>query len=190
MNSIRSLLRGYAQANPTDTFGVQLAAGSEKMANFDKETAALRDKQETDMASLQGAIAKEELARKQGNVKGVLEAQKDQRDYEAKLRKLDIDEQVARAQVAHYGSMGSGSSVKENPLVTAATKYYFEQQMIPQFKKDYPTVGDYLKSQGLTPRADAATTNPSTNAPQVGTIKDGYRFKGGNPADKNNWEKV
>ena len=23
-----------------------------------------------------------------------------------------------------------------------------------------------------------------------GTIKDGYRFKGGNPADKNNWEKV
>jgi hypothetical protein len=29
-------------------------------------------------------------------------------------------------------------------------------------------------------------------APQIapGTIKDGYRFKGGNPADKNNWEKV
>lgn len=26
--------------------------------------------------------------------------------------------------------------------------------------------------------------------PQPGTIKDGYRFKGGNPADKNNWEKV
>lgn len=26
--------------------------------------------------------------------------------------------------------------------------------------------------------------------PAVGTEKDGYRFKGGNPADKNNWEKV
>jgi len=27
-------------------------------------------------------------------------------------------------------------------------------------------------------------------APAVGTIMQGYRFKGGNPADKNNWEKV
>lgn len=27
------------------------------------------------------------------------------------------------------------------------------------------------------------------NAPAVGTIKNGYKFKGGNPADKNNWEK-
>lgn len=26
--------------------------------------------------------------------------------------------------------------------------------------------------------------------PAIGTIKDGYKFKGGNPADKNNWEKV
>jgi hypothetical protein len=40
--------------------------------------------------------------------------------------------------------------------------------------------------------AAAATPKPATtpNAPTVGTIKDGYRFKGGNPADKNNWEKV
>ena len=28
------------------------------------------------------------------------------------------------------------------------------------------------------------------NAPAVGTVMQGYRFKGGNPADKNNWEKV
>lgn len=27
-------------------------------------------------------------------------------------------------------------------------------------------------------------------APAIGTISKGYRFKGGNPADKNNWEKV
>ena len=31
---------------------------------------------------------------------------------------------------------------------------------------------------------------PTVTAPAVGTIKDGYKFKGGNPADKNNWEKV
>lgn len=34
--------------------------------------------------------------------------------------------------------------------------------------------------------------NPRTKvvAPIVGTIKDGYRFKGGDPNDQNNWEKV
>lgn len=41
--------------------------------------------------------------------------------------------------------------------------------------------------------AAAAAPKPTTttpSAPAVGTVKDGYRFKGGNPADKNNWEKV
>jgi hypothetical protein len=30
----------------------------------------------------------------------------------------------------------------------------------------------------------------TSGAPEAGSVKDGYRFKGGNPADKNNWEKV
>ena len=33
-------------------------------------------------------------------------------------------------------------------------------------------------------------TPAAPNAPAVGTVKDGYKFKGGNPADQNNWEKV
>jgi hypothetical protein len=173
-NSIRALLRGYAQANPTDTLGVQLAAGSDKMAAFDKETAALRDKQETDMASLQSAIAKEELSRKQGNVKGVLEAQKEQRDIEFKMRKLGLDELVARAQIAHYGSMGANAGMKENPLVTAATKHYFDNEI--ELRKKYPTVGDYLKSQGLTPNASVGgAAAPAGNLPPTVT-KDGKTY--------------
>jgi hypothetical protein len=35
-----------------------------------------------------------------------------------------------------------------------------------------------------------APTAAPTGAPAVGTVMQGYRFKGGNPADKNNWEKV
>jgi len=30
----------------------------------------------------------------------------------------------------------------------------------------------------------------SSGGPAIGSIQEGYRFKGGNPADKNNWEKV
>ena len=173
-NSIRALLRGYAQANPTDTLGVQMAAGSEKMSTFDKETAALRDKQESDMAALQASIAKEELSRKQGNVKGVIDAQKEQKDIQLKMRKLDIDELIAKAQLISFENRGSNAGLKENPLVTAATKHYFENEMA--LRKKYPTVGDYLKSQGLTPNASVVGTSaPAGNLPPTVT-KDGKTY--------------
>ncbi len=35
-----------------------------------------------------------------------------------------------------------------------------------------------------------AQTAPAQGAPQPGTVMKGYRFKGGNPADQNSWEKV
>jgi hypothetical protein len=41
---------------------------------------------------------------------------------------------------------------------------------------------------GGQPQASAGA--PASAAPPVGTVKQGYRFKGGNPADKSNWEKV
>lgn len=41
--------------------------------------------------------------------------------------------------------------------------------------------------QGMRPGSNSQT---STTAPAVGTIMGGYRFKGGNPSDKKNWEKV
>jgi hypothetical protein len=30
----------------------------------------------------------------------------------------------------------------------------------------------------------------SSGGPAIGSVQEGFRFKGGNPADKNNWEKV
>lgn len=47
---------------------------------------------------------------------------------------------------------------------------------------------DYLVERELG-KANA-TTAPSATVPTAGTVMNGYKFKGGDPGDKNNWEKV
>jgi len=44
--------------------------------------------------------------------------------------------------------------------------------------------------QKLMGGGDASKDPTSTDAPAIGAIMDGYKFKGGNPSDKANWEKV
>lgn len=42
----------------------------------------------------------------------------------------------------------------------------------------------------LPPAYNTAPSKPASNAPAVGSVKSGYRFKGGNPAVQSNWEAV
>ena len=97
INSLRAGLRGFAQAKATDPFGVQLAAAGDKMAAFDKEMAALRDKQATSMAELQLGITKEEDARRRGDVTAVESARAAQEKAKMDLAKLEIDRMNAQA---------------------------------------------------------------------------------------------
>jgi hypothetical protein len=208
-NALRAMLRGYAQASATDPFGVQLAAGSEKMAVFDKETAALRDKQSTTMADLQLNMAKEEDARKRGDVTAVEAARVAQKKDKMDLAKLEID--IMNAQSSRISATRPAAEIQMiervmrdknmtfteaaeylqgvkgmNALRTAADKEWNESlslRMEWEKKGGYPA---YMASKGLSVSGQSAGVTP----PAVGTIKDGFRFKGGNPADKNNWEKV
>lgn len=51
--------------------------------------------------------------------------------------------------------------------------------------------GTYFSGDGgVDPASAAPPADSPAGAPKPGTVQDGYRFKGGNPADKASWEKV
>jgi hypothetical protein len=68
------------------------------------------------------------------------------------------------------------------------------QRLIDRTKNVYET--QYSDSQFYRPLAGGAAPSgggeqPAAPAgPQPGTVQDGYRFKGGDPANSNNWEKI
>jgi hypothetical protein len=131
----------------------------------------LRDKQASDMAGLQKEIVKEDDARRRGDVKAVEEAQKNQKDIQLKMRKLDIDEQVARAQLLSFENRGSNAGLKENPLVTAAAKFFIENPYDPDVKKYKNDLEGYLNSRGLSSSGAAINRNAAPTATPIVTTK-------------------
>jgi hypothetical protein len=173
MNSFRAGLRAYANANPTDRAMSQFGKIGEGMAAYDKETIAMREKQALDMAGLQAAMAKEDDARKRGDVAGATSARKEQREYENKLAELGTQSRMASAAESNAASqmIKAGASVvsanaqaqhvknemakidatlKENPLVSILAKEWAGNIML---QKEYPQVLDFLSRQGLRPNA-------------------------------------
>jgi hypothetical protein len=150
----------------------------------------LNNKQDESFANLQIAREKEDDARRRGDVKAVQEAVE-------KTRKAEIDVKNAESQriqamkpsqfaeqvklfnenPALYAKMFP----KENPLVIAAAKEYFEKEQL--YKKEYPTVQDYLRAKGLSASGDTAGGAPSAPV----TVSVGgktYSFPNQEAADK------
>lgn len=61
--------------------------------------------------------------------------------------------------------------------------YFEEHGTLKGYKgsQKYKSANDFLKDEKPKKKA-------TSSGPKVGTIVDGYKFKGGNPADKSNWE--
>jgi hypothetical protein len=173
MNSFRAGLRAYANADPTDRALSQFGKIGEGMAAYDKETIAMRDKQALDMAGSQSAMAKEDDARKRGDVAGATAARKEQREFENKLTELGTQGRMADAAMrnaaAHEVQAGASvisanaqaqhvrnelrkidATLKENPLTAILAKEWAGNIML---QKEYPQVLDFLAKQGFIPNA-------------------------------------
>jgi hypothetical protein len=173
LNSIRAGLSAYSEGSPTDSALYKFGRIGKGMSAFDKETAALRDKQALDMAGLQSSIAKEDDARKRGDVAGATAARKEQREFENKLTELGTQGRMADAAMrnaaAHEVQAGASvisanaqaqhvrnelrkidATLKENPLTAILAKEWAGNIML---QKEYPQVLDFLAKQGFIPNA-------------------------------------
>lgn len=64
----------------------------------------------------------------------------------------------------------------------------FEQAARGVISNKYAT--EYVDENGNTRRRSALNLEPAAGGPQPGTVEDGYRFKGGDPANPSSWEPV
>lgn len=167
-----------------DAKGIEDAIAKQKEAQF--KLYELQNQERTSAASYMNAQtnAAELPIKQQTAMASLMHARASMRptDFENRLNLLKTDPDT-------YLKMYPDT--KENPLVSQASKFYFENPHDPDVKK-YATVQDFLAAKGLASRGQ---NNPQTGSSiSVGTVKKGedgsYRFKGGNPNDKNNWEKV
>jgi hypothetical protein len=89
----------YALAN----IGAGGMKGAEAYASSIKDIKAA----EKDLFKMQTELAKADQARKDGNVKAFMDHQEKAKDYALKLRKANIDENVAQAQIGYYNRPGT-----------------------------------------------------------------------------------
>ncbi len=92
------------------------------------------------------------------------------------------------------GGMGAGSDqlrgaiVKMLPGAGTPSRGYAQRQMV-LFDGEVKALKTSIPNIGEPGRGGGQTMTP-LNSPKVGTIEDGHRFMGGDPADPTSWKKV
>lgn len=108
---------------------------------------------------------------------------------------------VANPDLASFAKgAASGLAAIQNPIgiiTTPDVELSYAQSPNPTDPRDVQAtkIENFLTHYGYQPRArqtpaPAAAPAAPTGIPAPGEIRNGYRFKGGNPADRNSWEKV
>jgi hypothetical protein len=86
----------------------------------------------------------------------------------------------------------SGAVISPEEFANAAQQYFPQPgdspEVLEQKRRNRQTVIDGMVRDAGPTYAPAPA--PPSGTPRPGTIEDGYRFKGGDPADPNSWERV
>jgi hypothetical protein len=113
-----------------------------------------------------------------------------QTEIESKALNSLVDDEL-RVGLARLGVSRDDQNRKEiNDSITAATEMFNKNfaNMTLSPEEMQTEIFNLAKKIRTDLYGSAAPTR--TNAPAVGTISGGYRFKGGDPNDQNNWEKI
>jgi hypothetical protein len=117
-------LTGIAEADPTKGVGIAMAGGAKSSKALEKEQTLYRDKAEEAATAFSQSMAKEEDARKRGDVKGIIDAkasqQKNQFDYGKYMTELQNSK-------SHAVSAGASAS----QAATAARRADLEALLNP-----------------------------------------------------------
>ena len=109
-------------------------------------------------------------------------------DQEIKQWRANLSENQSPAQLKE--SIGTAIELLSSRLGALQSQYETGLGKPKDFKFLSPKSEAILKKLGVDTSIIDTVPQARSNVPSVGTTSKGYRFKGGNPADKNNWEKM
>lgn len=105
------------------------------------------------------------------------------------------DQIAGQSFLAAFNQLKGGGAIteKEGEAATRAIARLDRSQSLEDYKTALNDLRDAISPAIERLRASqrpAATRAPAQRGPQPGQVEDGYRFRGGNPADPNNWERL
>jgi hypothetical protein len=130
-------------------------------------------------------------------------------DSRRKIESLKADMKSAGLELIRQGGSIGQITEREWPILEAMIAGISPEMTPEAARAEFKKVRAYMNrlkdnakdayqtewgdTQYFKPAPGGNASRQSTNAPKapaVGTVQNGYKFKGGNPADQNNWEKV
>jgi hypothetical protein len=192
--SLTSVVPGGANAPAPVRFGPKSTAENLTEAQGKATGFALRAKQASDILDIVGKNGKVQP----GMLKRVGEAVPlvgEGLGTMLNVTQTPQQQQVEQAQRSFVNAIlrqESGAAINESEF-NNAKKQYFPQpgdskEVIDQKRLNRETAVSALSIAGGPGMKQANAANPATGI-KIGTVEEGYRFKGGDPANKNNWEK-
>jgi len=106
-------LTSFSQADPTKGFGFAAGQSAKASQLMGKTQEDLRNKQSIEMANLYSQMDKEDEARKRGNAKAILEAQKQQEDTKNKLAELQDKYITSKVSQVNANAIQSNADVQK-----------------------------------------------------------------------------